>query len=121
MNEYRRSHEPIFWALFGAGGVVAALFVPALVFITGPAVPLGILPPEALAYDRVRPLAGSVAGGLFFFGLISLVLWHAMHRINHSLHDFGLRAGLPGKILCYGLALVGTITSAWLVFHLWQG
>ena len=31
----RRSNEPVFWALFGAGGVIAALAFPALVLVTG--------------------------------------------------------------------------------------
>ena len=118
MSRYRRSNEPVFWALFGAGGVVAALFVPALVFITGLAVPLGIMPPEALAYERVRGFAGSLIGGGFLWAVISLVLWHAMHRINHSLHDFGIRAGLAGKVVCYGLALGGTLVTAMLLSRL---
>jgi fumarate reductase subunit D len=39
----KRSNEPIFWALFGAGGMLAALIGPALVFITGIAVPNGLM------------------------------------------------------------------------------
>ena len=37
----KRSNAPIFWLLFGAGGMLSALFGTALVFITGIAVPLG--------------------------------------------------------------------------------
>lgn len=121
MSGYRRSNEPVFWALFGAGGVVAALLAPALVFITGLAVPLGVLAPEALAFDRVRAFAGSLVGGVFLFAVVSLLLWHAMHRINHSLHDFGFKAGLAGKGVCYGLALVGTVLAGLQVLRLWQG
>ena len=31
----RRSNEPVFWVLFGAGGVVAAVALPAMVLVTG--------------------------------------------------------------------------------------
>jgi len=35
----KRSNLPIFWSLFGAGGTLAALLGPVLVFITGIAAP----------------------------------------------------------------------------------
>ncbi len=116
MKSLKRSHEPIFWSLFGAGGVVASMFAPALVFITGLAVPLGLLSPDALGYERTRALATSLPGALFLFVAISLLLWHAMHRINHSLHDIGINAGLAGKVFFYGLAFVGTAATAYFVF-----
>ena len=42
----KRSNAPIFWLLFGAGGMLSALLGTALVYITGFAAPLG-LPPAA--------------------------------------------------------------------------
>jgi len=38
----KRSIAPIFWLLFGAGGMLAALTGPAMVLITGLAAPTGI-------------------------------------------------------------------------------
>ena len=38
----KRSIAPVFWLLFGAGGMLAALAGPALVLITGLAAPTGI-------------------------------------------------------------------------------
>ena len=109
----KRSHEPIFWSLFGAGGVVAALVLPALVLITGLAWPLGLMSDGALGHARMSSFAGSLLGGLALFGMISLTFWHAAHRIFHSLHDFGIHRGLGGwKVVCYGAALVGTLWAA---------
>ena len=109
----RRSHEPIFWSLFGAGGMVAALLLPALVLITGIAWPLGLMSDGALAYARLRGFAGSLLGGLMLFVVLSLTLWHAAHRIFHSLHDFGVQRGLGvWKVVCYGAALAGTLWAA---------
>ena len=116
MKPMKRSNEPIFWSLFGAGGVVASMLAPALVFITGLAVPLGLLAPDALGYERIRALVSSLPGALFLFVVISLLLWHAMHRINHSLHDIGINAGLTGKVLFYGLAFIGTVATGYFLF-----
>lgn len=116
MKRMKRSNEPIFWSLFGAGGVVASMVAPALVFITGLALPLGLLAPEALGYERMRALVGSLPGALLLFVVISLTLWHTMHRINHSLHDVGINAGLAGKVIFYGLAFIGTVATAYFLF-----
>ncbi len=110
----KRSNAPIFWSLFGAGGMLSALIGPALVFITGIGVPLGIfLGPESMSYARMHAFAGNWAGKAFAFAVVSLFLWHAVHRIFHSLHDFGVRTGMPAKLLCYGGALAGTVIAGW--------
>jgi fumarate reductase subunit D len=109
----KRSHEPIFWSLFGAGGVVAALVLPALVLITGLGWPLGLMPESALSHARLSGVAGSAVGALALFGVIALTLWHAAHRIFHSLHDFGVHRGLGvWKVVCYGSAFAATLWTA---------
>ena len=109
----KRSNAPVFWVLFGAGGMLAALFGPVLVFITGVAAPLDLgLPPAVLSYAHVLALARHGWGKGFLFIVIALFAWHAMHRIFHSLHDLGIRTGAFAKLACYGGALVITIVSA---------
>ena len=50
----KRSHEPIFWSLFGAGGVLSALIAPILIFIMGIIALIGLwMPHEAFDYSRV--------------------------------------------------------------------
>lgn len=117
MKPMKRSHEPVFWSLFGAGGVVASMVAPALVFITGLALPLGLFARDALSYERMRAFVGSLPGALFLLIVISLTLWHAMHRINHSLHDIGIDAGMAGKLIFYGLAFIATIATAYFLFQ----
>ena len=112
----KRSNAPIFWSLFGAGGVLSALVGPVLVFITGIAAPTGFgLPPAALAYSRVLEFARSLGGKAALFAVIALFLWHAAHRIYHCLHDFGVHPGALTRILLYGSALAGSLTAAWLL------
>jgi len=108
-----RSNEPIFWSLFGAGGMLAALFGPALVLITGIAVPLGLLPAELMDYPHLLAFAGHWAGKLILFAVISLFLWHAVHRIAITLHDLGVHAMRMTHIACYGIALLGPLIAGW--------
>ena len=112
----KRTNEPVFWSLFGAGGVLSALLGPILILITGIVVPTGTgMPPDAMAYRRVLALAQSWWGKAALLAVISLFLWHAMHRIYHSLHDLGIHAGTAARILCYGLALAATLAAAYLL------
>jgi fumarate reductase subunit D len=110
---HARSNAPLFWLLFGAGGMLAALIGPALVFVTGIAVPLGFtLPADLLSYRRVLALAQHWAGKGFLFIVVALFAWHAVHRLLHSLHDLGLRTGSGAKLACYGSAALLTLVSA---------
>jgi fumarate reductase subunit D len=106
----KRSNAPIYWLLFGAGGMLSALLGPALVFITGLAAPLGVLPTapmgpcaSALAFAR-HPI-----GKLALFAVVALFAWHAAHRLFHSLHDIGVRTGTVAWLSCYGSAAVLTL------------
>lgn len=109
----KRSNAPIFWLLFGAGGMLSALLGPMLVFITGIAIPLGlILSPDAMSYAHMQAFAHHWLGAGFVWVIVSLFLWHAGHRIFHSLHDIGIHAGTTAKLICYGIPLVATIVAA---------
>lgn len=109
----KRSNAPIFWLLFGAGGMLSALLGTALVFITGLAVPLGwSLPADSLSYPRALAFAQHWLGKGFLFVVIALFAWHAVHRIFHSLHDVGVHAGTLAKLVCYGTASVLTVVAA---------
>ena len=109
----KRSNAPIFWLLFGAGGMLSALIGAALVFITGVSAPLG-LPPAAGLYDYPHMLgfAQHWLGKVFLFVVIALFAWHGVHRILHSLHDIGLPLSMLTKLVCYGTALAVTLTAA---------
>ena len=107
----KRSNEPIFWLLFGAGGVLSALVAPILILITGIIGPTGPwMPASALAYARVHGFAQHWFGKLLLLVVISLFLFHAVHRIYHGLH-----AGTGAKVAAYGSALAGTLIAACLL------
>jgi len=109
----KRSNEPIFWALFGAGGMVSALLGPVLIFVTGLAVPLGfVLPRRTMDYGAMLDFARNPIGKLAILAVISLFLFHGCHRMVHSLHDLGIRTGQTAQILFYGFAITGTVIAA---------
>ncbi|MDR2450309.1 MAG: fumarate reductase subunit FrdD [Candidatus Accumulibacter sp.] len=113
MKTYKRSNAPIFWLLFGAGGMMAALFGPIMVFITGIAVPIGLLlPADAMSYPKMLAFAQNFIGKGFLFVAIFLFAWHSAHRIFHSLHDVGIHRGVLAKALTYGVAAVVTVIAA---------
>lgn len=109
----KRSSQPPLWLLFGAGGMLSALIGAALVFVTGIAVPLGWgLPANAMDYPHALEFARNPLAKLFILAVISLFLWHAAHRIYHTLHDFGIRTGTGEWLACYGTAMAGTAAAA---------
>jgi len=115
----KRSNEPIFWSLFGAGGVLSALLAPILIFITGIIAPIGVwMPPQALDYARVLGFAQHWFGKLLLLAVISLFLFHAAHRIFHGLHDVGVHAGTGVMVASYGGALLATLAAGWLLFSI---
>ncbi len=108
----KRSNKPIFWSLFGAGGMLAALVGPVLVFITGIAVPLGFgASADAISYQRALAFAQSLPGKLALLVVISLFLFHGVHRMYHFLHDFGVHIGPGLKATFHGFAALGTLVA----------
>jgi len=110
----KRSNAPVFWALFGAGGMLSALIAPMLVFITGIAVPTGFLfPADAMSYEPMLRFAHNGLAKLALLAVISLFLWHGSLRMYHSLHHLGLHTAGGSKLVIHGIALLGTIVAAW--------
>ena len=109
----KRSNAPIFWLLFGAGGMLAALFGPVLVLVTGIAAPLGWPSGSGtMAYPRTLAFAQGWLGKGFLFAVIALFAWHAAHRLYHSLHDIGVHTGAGARLACYGGALAVSLVAA---------
>jgi len=107
-----KSNEALWWSLFSAGGVVAALLVPVHIVLTGIVVPLGWVPPEAFGYERMQALASHPLTKLYLFVLLALPFFHCAHRIRHTLYDTGLRGyQIPIAVLCYGAAILGTVAA----------
>ncbi|MDP6430004.1 MAG: hypothetical protein QF393_18470 [Rhodospirillales bacterium] len=107
------SHKPIVWSLFAGGGTFAAFLTPVMILITGLALPLGLLAPDVLSFAHMSALlAAPITKGLVFLAIF-LPAWHAAHRLRITAHDFGVRADAVVMVVCYGLALVGTLATGY--------
>lgn len=108
-----RSREPYLWALFSAGGMVAALVLPALAFVLWIAAPAGWI--RLGGYDRVAPLVLHPVTRAALLALVVLGLFHAAHRFRYTLYDglqlYHLNALIAG--LTYGAAAVASLAAAW--------
>jgi len=109
-----KSNEPIWWSLFSAGGMIAAMILPVLIIITGILVPFGLVDGDALNFERIyTALSQSYLIKLIFFIVITLPLFHWAHRFRFTLVDVGLKSvSALISILCYGGAIAGTIIAA---------
>lgn len=111
-----KSNKPLVWSLFAGGGMLAAFITPVMIIITGIAIPMGLLSPEALAYDRVLAFATNPFVKLALFGVVLLPLWHAAHRLRMTLHDLGAGNGRAVVFVCYGLAGFASLAAAYILF-----
>ena len=111
----KRSAEPLLWMVFSAGGVVAALVLPMLLFLFGVAFPLGwITPPSVMHLSSV---IGHPLTRLALVLVCTVSLFHAAHRFRYTLYD-GLQIKHLNEIIalaCYGSAIAGSLVSVYLL------
>jgi len=105
-----KSHKPVVWFPFAAGGTIIAFFIPVIVLLTFMAA-LGHVP-AGLGYERMHAFAANGLGKLIIFGVVALSLWSSAHRLRCTCYDFGLRADTLAATILYLAAIVGIIASA---------
>lgn len=115
----KRSDEPIWWSLFGAGGTWFAMLSPITILVIGLLVPLGVIDKASFDYDRARFFVTHLFGALFIIASIALPMWHAMHRVHHGMHDLKIHTGTIGKIACYAISALFTLISVLFIILLW--
>ncbi len=112
----KRSREPFFWALFSSGGMLAALVLPALLFLTALAGPLGWVTIRGVG--EFREIVHSPLARLVSFVLVFLSLFHWAHRFRYTLYD-GLQLYHLNALIatvCYGGASALTLAAAWVLW-----
>lgn len=107
-----RSDEPIYWLLFGAGGMVLGMIFPAVLILL---IVAGIMQPDLneglLSFAHVKSMLGNWLSSLAIFVCLSLAAWHCMHRIFHSLHDLRLPSTKLAWFALYGAAACITFVA----------
>lgn len=97
---------PLFWLLFAGGGTASAMLLPALVFVTGIAVPAGWV-----TENQMHALISHPISRVLLVGLIFLFLFHWAHRFRYALVDLGFRRLGEQAWIYYGAAVAGTILA----------
>ena len=114
-----KSNEPIWWSLFSAGGMIAAMVFPILIIITGILIPFGLAGDDPLNFEKIHSAVSHPFIKLILFVIISLPLFHWAHRVKFTLVDIGMKfASTLISILCYGGAITGTIVTAIALFKI---
>lgn len=111
----RRSQEPFLWALFSGGGMMAALFLPAMVLLLWIAAPLGWV--SAPSHDELLRFVRHPLVRIFLFVFIGLSVFHWAHRFRYTLYD-GLQLyhlNTLIAVLTYGTATALTLLAALLL------
>ena len=111
------SNKPVLWLPFAAGGMLAALALPAVILVVL-LDSLGQLPAGGLHYARVSAWIGNPWLALLWFAFLSLVLWHAAHRLRMTLQDLGVRSQGARRVaarLCYLVAGFSTFGFGYLL------
>jgi fumarate reductase subunit D len=107
-----KSNEPLWWGPFFAGAGISALLMPVTILILLIA-GFGGMNSADLWMVLSNPLVRIV-----LFVLISLSLFHAVHRIRYILVDLGLKAvKKPISVICYGSAIVGSVLALLLAIN----
>lgn len=115
----KRSISPLFWLPFGAGGMLSALFGPALILLTGIMAPMGLgLPSSFRSYASVLAFSRHPLGKLVLLAVIALFFWHGAERLYLTLKD--MRAGplILLKLATYGVAALATAVTAALLLSI---
>lgn len=114
----KRHPEPLLWMLFSAGGIVAAMLMPILVFLFGVAFPLGWVAPPS--HEGLLAVLGNPFARIAVVGLCVLSLFHWAHRFRHTLYD-GLQIKHLNEVialLTYGGAVAGSLAAVYLVWQI---
>ena len=108
----RRSISPVFWLLFGAGGMLSALFGPALIILTGIMAPHGWgLPASFADFASAQGFVRNPIGKFVVFAVIVLFFWHGAERLFLTLKDMQAGALSLLRLATYGVAAVLTLVT----------
>ncbi len=104
--QIKPTFKPLFWSLFGAGGMIAALILPAIIIIFSFILPYSHL----IHWQKIYLLYGYWLKNwlvlLMASGISFLILWHCVHRFYCCLHDCNIAVGNKTRLGLYGFAII---------------
>jgi fumarate reductase subunit D len=119
MKHFLLKIEPIIWLLFGQGIMISTILLTGWILVVGLLIPLGVVPIEALSYERAYMLGSNIIGRLFLAALLALPLWKGAHHVQSLSSDFGgANREVAVKTTVYLVALAGSILAVLAVARL---
>ncbi|GBU09122.1 hypothetical protein AwWohl_02600 [Gammaproteobacteria bacterium] len=115
----KKTMKPLYWSLFGAGGMAAALALPALIILLSIAIPFGLIGSPAGFYAAIAPWLSNKFIFLCLGGILFLILWHCVHRFYYCLHDCQIHIGTKTRWVLYLIAIISfviTMGYGWKLF-----
>ncbi len=107
----------LLWATFAQCAVITALIVPAHILVEGVLGPLGWVPYPDHTYASFAAMLSNWLVKLYLLVLFATSFYVFAHRVRYLLLDLGVRSGkLVFGLLLYGLAAVGTVVAAYILF-----
>ena len=108
----KRTVAPVFWLLFGAGGMLSALFGPALIILTGFMLPHGWGVPASFSdFSHVLAFVRHPIGKLIALAVIALFFWHGAEQLFLTLKDMRVGTPLLLRLMTYGVAALLTLVT----------
>lgn len=101
-----RTNEPVFWGLFGGGGMISVFTMPVLIVVFAFLIPFGVFGGAQGTYATMHGVMTHWLVQLVVLIVLALVLWHAAHRFFHSLHDLKIHPPEVVRVLIYSVALL---------------
>lgn len=107
--------SPFLWLGFSIGGFIAALIMPAFIFLVafGPALGLA---PDVLAPGNVGPWLRNPLVRLFWVVAGVGTIYHGLHRFKYVLYDYGgSRHKVATGVVTYGIVAFGSALVLYLI------
>jgi fumarate reductase subunit D len=119
MKSFLLRVEPIIWLLFGQGILIGTILLTGWILVVGLLIPLGVVPTEALDYNRAHELGSSLIGRLVLGALLVLPLWKGAHHVRSLSVDLlgGDKDAAVGAAV-YLLATAGSLLAILAVVRL---
>ena len=107
----------VWWGLFAAGGMVAAVLLPVHILFQGILGPLGLAPYLDGNFSAFSRMVGNPLGKLYVLVLVGLTLVHTAHRFHFWLHHLGVHvARRPISYASYSAAVLLALATAYVLF-----
>lgn len=110
--------QGLLWVGFANAAVLAALIVPAHILVQGVLGPLGIVPSFDRRYATFASALSDPLVKIYLLVVIAASFYLFGHRTRYVIHELGVHGKLAVGVAMYGLAAVGTVLAAYLLFTL---